>query len=468
MNNEPKINIGKILEDIVNNSIEEEKQKEKKEEKFHKIIEKDKEFILNCYRNQPIYKDSINNLEKASKGIFYYKRMVKGGLKNKSSLIRIILQSIAKVAQAKKQKTPQKKKLINFNFYKQPIDVIKKRKLELEKRFKAKLLERENSDILKKINFSSLENGNGRKKNRLLSTGKNVVENFDSNKSTINNMSRINSGYKNRIFSSLTKNIENISTKNKSISRSISTNSIFSRKTTNNQIEFNFPEKRIKQFNFILSKCQDEIEHGNRIGGKFEKFTNDINENLATIKQNRDNKEDNNIQDQKIIEDKITNKQKYKLLEIEKFKELKKRIDAKISDNYVYFNRKEYAEQIKDKRKEEEYDLFLENINKINEGLEKKKIEEKKKLHEVENLLDDVYKKKRYLKNKINIYRINRKMEKEHEQYLKDNVVFGDDFFLLEEKKHEDNKGTFIPKLLLKKQENAKNKKNVNGKTKVN
>ena len=77
-------------------------------------------------------------------------------------------------------------------------------------------------------------------------------------------------------------------------------------------------------------------------------------------------------------------------------------------------------------------------------------------------------KKKRYLKNKINIYRINRKMEKEHEQYLKDNVVFGDDFFLLEEKKHEDNKGTFIPKLLLKKQENAKNKKNVNGKTKVN
>ena len=59
----------------------------------------------------------------------------------------------------------------------------------------------------------------------------------------------------------------------------------------------------------------------------------------------------NNIQDQKIIEDKITNKQKYKLLEIEKFNELKKKkIDTKISDNYVYFNRKEYAEQTKEKR----------------------------------------------------------------------------------------------------------------------
>ena len=77
-----------------------------------------------------------------------------------------------------------------------------------------------------------------------------------------------------------------------SLSTSISTNSIFSRKTTNNQIEYTFPEKRIKQFNFILSKCQDEIEHRNRIGGKFEKFTNDKNENLAAFKQNRENKED--------------------------------------------------------------------------------------------------------------------------------------------------------------------------------
>jgi hypothetical protein len=328
-------------------------------------------------------------------------------------------------------------------------------------------LERENSDIFKKINFSSIENGNGRIKLRLLSAGKNVIENFDSNKSSVNNKSRINSSSKNRILSGLTKNLDSISTKNRSLSRSISSNSIFSRKTINNKIDYNSPEKRIKHFNYILSKCQEEIDHGNRIGGKFEKFTNEINDNLANIKQNRDNKEDNNIQDQKIIEEKVTNKQKYKLFEIEKFKELKKRIDAKISDNYVYFNRKEYAEKIKDKRKEEEYDLYLENINKIIEEIEKKKIKEKEKFHEVDYLLEDVYKKKQYLKNKINNYRFNRIMEKEKEQYMKDNIVFNDDFFFLEEKKQEDNKGTLIPKLLLKKQEIAKMKKNIIGKTKV-
>jgi hypothetical protein len=463
MLNEPKISF-KFPNEIIQKSREEGKEKD--DERFHEIIERDKEFILNCYRNQPFYKDSMSKLEKASKGIFYYKRMVKGSLKNKSSFIRVILQSIAKVNQAKK-KPPKKKRRINFNVCKSPIEEIKKRKLELEKRNKMKLLERENSDIFKKINFSSIENGNGRIKLRLLSAGKNVIENFDSNKSSVNNKSRINSSSKNRILSGLTKNLDSISTKNRSLSRSISSNSIFSRKTINNKIDYNSPEKRIKHFNYILSKCQDEIAHGNRIGGKFEKFTNEINDNLANIKQNRDNKEDNNIQDQKIIEEKVTNKQKYKLLEIEKFKELKKRIDAKISDNYVYFNRKEYAEKIKDKRKEEEYDLYLENINKIIEEIEKKKIKEKEKFHEVDYLLEDVYKKKQYLKNKINNYRFNRIMEKEKEQYMKDNIVFNDDFFFLEEKKQEDNKGTLIPKLLLKKQEIAKMKKNIIGKTKV-
>ena len=179
------------------------------------------------------------------------------------------------------------------------------------------------------------------------------------------------------------------------------------------------------------------------------------------IKKNRDNKEDNNIQDQKIIEDKITNKQKYKLLEIEKFKELKRKIDAKISDNYVYFNRKEYQEIVKDKRKEEEYDLYLEDINKINEKLEIKKRKEKEKLFEIENLLDDVYKKKNYLKNKINNYSYNREIEKEYEQYMRDNIVFDDQFFILEEKKPEEHKGTLIPKLLSKKEELSKNKKNI-------
>ena len=440
-----------------------EEEKEKMNNKFHQLIEKDKEFILNCYRNQPYYKDEIGKLEKESKGVFVYRRMVMNSLKNKSSnFIKVLLNSIKSIQKRKQKPIPKKIKL-KYGYNVSELDIVRKKKYDLENRKRLKSLEIEKKENLEKNNFSSMEVNNDQKKNSLLSAGKNIMDQLDTNLTSNKNLSRINSGHT-RIFSGITKNIDNLSTINKSLTRSVSTNSMITKRTNNtknNKIDLSFPEKKILKFNSILDKCKEEITHGNRIGGKFEKFTNNINENLYIIKQNRDNKEDNNIQDQKIIEDKITNKQKYKLLEIEKFKELKKKIDAKISDNYVYFNRKKYAEVVKDKRKEEEYDLYLEDINKINEKLEKKKKKEKEKLIQIETLLDDVYKKKKYLKNKIKYYDYNRIAEKEHEQYMKDNVVFDDEFFILDEKKPEEHYGTLIPKLLEKKEENGKVKNNI-------
>ena len=178
------------------------------------------------------------------------------------------------------------------------------------------------------------------------------------------------------------------------------------------------------------------------------------------VKQERNNKEDNNIQDQKIVEDKINIKKRYKILEIEKYKELKKRIDIKISDNYAYYNRKEYEKFIKNRKKNEEYDLYLEDINKINEKIEKKKTKKKEKLNEIETLLDDVYKKKNYLKNKLKVYNYNNQIEKENEEYIKSNIVLDDDYFLLDEKKKEEHKGSLVPTLLSKKEEISKNKIN--------
>lgn len=434
-----------------------EEQKEKLNYKFHQIIEKDKEFILNCYLNQPFYKDSINQLEKASKGTLAYQRMLKNGLKNKSSFIKVLLNSIKKLNQVKKVR-PKKIKKLKYGYNVSEIDIVRKKKYDIEKRNKLKAVQRKTNFMLfLEKRYNSVDNN--KKMNSLLSAGKNIME-LDTNIST-NKNSRINSG-NTRIFSGITKNLDNISTINRSLTRSASMNSMLSRRTNDSKIkiDYTFPEKKLIKFNSILGKCKEEINHGNRIGGKFEKFTNLINENLSLVKQNRDNKEDNNIQDQRIIEDKITNKQKYKLLEIEKFNELKRKIDAKISDNYAYSNRKEYAEYVKDKRKEEEFDLYLEDINKINEKLEKKKVREKEKFHEIEDLLDDVYKKKKYLKNKINNYNYNRIIEKEYEKYMKDNFVFNDEYFMLNEKKSEEHKGTFIPKLLEKKEEISKNKKN--------
>ena len=461
--------------------------------KFHQIIEKDKEFILDCYRKQPLYKESIPQMEKASKGIFYYRRMVKNGLKNKSSFIKVILQSIAKVNQHKKIKF-QKRKL-KYGYKIPEIDYVRKRKLELEKRYRMKELEDEKKNLLRK-NYSSIDISRG-ERNSLALAGINCIENYDSNRSSIlNDNSGVNSSFKNRIFSGVTNNLENISTKNNSRINSSNRNRLFSGITNNmediniknksltrsasssnsiifknniddiinHKVDDNFSEKRIRKFNHLLSKCQSEINHGNMIGGKFEKFMNNINENFSLEKQRRNNKEDNNIQDQKIVEDKVTPKMKYKLMEIEKFKEMKKRIDCKISDNYVYFNRRKYSEFVKNRKKDEEYYLYLEDLNKINEKLEMKKVKEKQKLNQIETLLDDVYKKKNYLKNKIRNYSNNRKLEIEKEEYMKKNMVFNDDYFLLNEKKEEEHKGTLVPKLLSQKEEMEKNKKLLNDK----
>ena len=464
MFNNSNISFGsiKVLNDILKKSQEE--YKEKPNNKFHQLIERDKKFILNLYRNENSYKDSIYSMEKESKGIFYYKRLIKN-IKNKSSFIKIILQTIERINRVNK-KPPQKKRKLKLNYCKPQLEIMKHRKMKIEQRNKLKLFEKDKSKLFENRIFSSLHSS--RSKNKLSLAGKSIIENLDSNLSSNNNISRINSGFKKRIFSGMTKNMDYMSTRNKSLSRSISSNSILSGRSNNNHFQYNTPEKRIKQFNFILNKCQDEIIYGNKIGNNFEKFTNNINDSLALVKQNRNNKQDNNIQDQKIIEDKITHKQKYKILEIEKFNELKRKIDTKISDNYAYFNRKEYAEQVKEKREEEEYDLYLDNINKINEELEKKKVKEKEKLHEIENLVEDVYNKKIYLNKKINNYDLNRIIEKDYEKYMKDNIIFDDNYFLLNEKKQEEHKGTLVQKLLFKKKENDKEKRYIIRKIKVN
>ena len=225
-------------------------------------------------------------------------------------------------------------------------------------------------------------------------------------------------------------------------------NSIF---TNNNNIETNLinEEARIDNFNDLLDQCKKEIKDGDIIGDKMEKFTEKLNKRLSIAKEKRENKVDNNIQDQKIVEDKIKPKQKYKLLEIERFKELKRKLNAKISDNYVYFNRKEFTELVNDKRKDEEYELYYEDTNKVYEKILQNRVKEKNKFNEIKNLLEDSYKKKNYLKNKISSYNNKMKIQLEKESKEKNNF----EFVVKEEGKRKDNIGTLVPRLLLKKKE---------------
>ena len=214
----------------------------------------------------------------------------------------------------------------------------------------------------------------------------------------------------------------------------------------------------MEKFNGILDKCQKGIKKGDLIGGRVEKFTKKFNKDLTRLKEKRENKVDNNIEDQKIVEDKVKEKQKYKLLEIEKFKELKRRLNIKISDNYVYFNRKEYSELASEQRNEKEFELYYEDINKINEEIRQKRIKEKNKFYEIKNLLEDSYKKKDYLKNKILLYNKNRIIEHQIEKDMeKKNMKF----LFEEESNIKNNNGNLVHILLKNKYQNKNQIKSI-------
>ena len=411
----------KVLDDIF-------KTKEQEKHKFHQIIEKDKTIILNCYKNLPLYKDSMNQIEKNNKGNFNYNRMVKNSLKNKSNFIKIILRAVKKVNEVKKV---EPKKIINVkhNFSAPHIEAVRKRKIQLERRNLLKSYEVEKND--------GIEND---KTISFLSTGKNVK---DSNKS-------LRGIYVNKgtISADINKNIN--LTKDKSdllTSMPVLFNTFLNISKTNNPESCTNGEKKINKYSILLNKCQDEINRGEKIVEKFEDSMNNEKNNLPSIIQN---KPKNDINIRKLLRDKIDNNNKYKILEFEKFNELKKSINSKISDNYIFFNRREYSVLIKNKCKNE-YDLYLEDINKIKGKLEKKKINEKKKLNKIRNMLEVDFLKKNYLKYKINKYdNNNRYIKIKEDENMKNSYIYNDNYFELDNKKLKENKGNFTSLLLSK------------------
>ena len=422
------------------------KEEEKSEKKIiHNEIEKDKESILNCYREEPVYKDTLDYMEMKSRGKFYYKSLVKNQINKKSNFLKMILNSISKIKDKDKKNVNDNRKR-GYNLSK--LESMRNYKYKIDKRLKL----RENSDI-------NIYNNKIKEKNNtniFLISGKKCLESMDNIKKSKFPIS-LN---KNKIFFGIKNNSgkdSSITTLKNNISRSLSLKSIYI--NNNNETNLNEEGKKIEKFNDILDKCRKEIKKGGIIGGKMEKFAKRFDKNLLKSKRKIENKVNNVIQDQKIIEEKIKTKQKYKLLEIEKFKELKRKLNVKISDNYAYFNRKKYSEIINEKRKDNEYDLYYEDMNKVYENILENKVKEKSKFNEIENLLENSYKKKNYLKNKISNYNKNKIILMENESKEKNNY---DLIIKKEEEEKDDNIGTLVPALLKKKEDFIKNKKNKN------
>ena len=130
-------------------------------------------------------------------------------------------------------------------------------------------------------------------------------------------------------------------------------------------------------------------------------------------------------------------------LEENNIAEIKRKMNEKISDFYAYQNRKEFKEILRNSESTHAYNLYLDEMNRINEKMDRRRIVERKRIDKIQTLCDDGFKKKEYLKNKIDKY------NKRHKEYKEqDNLIPNDDFYIINRNNDKDQIGTLLPKLL--------------------
>ena len=161
------------------------------------------------------------------------------------------------------------------------------------------------------------------------------------------------------------------------------------------------PYYRIGKFNSLLNKCNFEVNRGQKLDKYLDKNIHSDDNLFKHIKNKKLSENEN--KDRMIIEEKKLYKNKYDILEKEIYEKIKKRINIKISNEFAFINRKQFNEMIKSERYIDSYNLFLSELNKIKIIQDKKLEIENKEIQKIENILENTYKQKEYLKKKIDI-----------------------------------------------------------------
>ena len=404
-----------------------------KQESIQESIKEDKDFIINCFAQQPYYSELMPKIKKASRGIVFYRGLISKGVKHKSVFFEAIMRSIKKVNEEKLQKRPKSKKKIGL--YKLP-------KIE-ELRIKKKKIENIKNGK-KKIKLIQLEKG---KKNEIVkeqekgvifpATTINSKSPLIYSTNTMNNFINFNNHYlnnNNTTYNSFNKNA-NISGKFEQnlilspINNDLSTYyKSKSNDTTKNLSRNSIMFKNIKDFqkcnstndlNYIMDKCKEEIITGREV----EESVSNYNKNFMKEVQEIINNNKIINRDKKIIEEKNKRNNKYIKLEEKNYAKIKKRMNEKISNSLAYKNRKELLGILKSNENAKSYMLQLNEMNKINEKLGRRRVIEWKRIEKVNSLCDIGYRKNEYLKNKIDIINNkNDKISKSNDIIINDNV----------------------------------------------
>ena len=413
--------------------LESDEDKEKKET-FLDSIELNNEFLLNCYSEQIFFRDILPNIQKSSRGNFFYNKMVKKGFKYKSEFFKILFKAIKSVNEEDKKHYISKVK--KFNIYKLPeIELLKIKKDKIER------LSQEKIENLK-LKKEKLKKYTKLIKERFSSSG---ILNYDSSVKTpkiISPLSTFNLTSKNNSVNNLFNSKEkNQNTLELNLTNNENSTYYKSDIKFNNLTKYNSLNAIIspRSINYFYDKCMDGIENGNKIASKVFKLNKKINQSIE--------KKIKNIRNfkgfEKIINEKGKKREKYKELAEKNIKLIKKKMNEKISDDYAYKNRKEFQELLKGNEKTHIYNLYLDEMNKFIEKMSRYRTIERRKIDRINSLCLDEFRKKEYLKNKIDIY------NKRHRETKRNNdFVINDDILFLNKINQREQIGTLLPKLL--------------------
>lgn len=427
-----------------------------KQETIQESIKDNKQFMVNFFKKQPYYNELMPKIIKASRGIVFYKGLIKKGVKHKSVFFEAIIRSIKRINEDKIQIRPRSKKKIRL--YKLPkIEElkIKKDKIENIGKKKIKLIQLQNDKIDKyknEVKKISLPAKTISKKTPIVYSTNTINFPINNNNRYMQNIHSTNNSFnKNRNFTSKFDQNYGLSPISKDISTYYKSNDTFKNFSKNglfsNRLKPLGISKSSSDLNVLLEKCEKEIINGKEV----EELV--LNSNSNFIKSMQEIIAANRFinRDKKVLEDKKKDN-KYIKLEEKNYANIKRKMKEKISDNLAYKNRKELREILKVNENARSYILQLNEMNKLNEKLSKRRVFEWKRIDKVNSMCDDEFRKKEYLKNRIDI--INDKNDKLNKSI--DNMV-NEEFNVYKNNK-DYMMGNLIPKLMtIKKNKEYKN-----------
>lgn len=353
---------------------------------FHDRIDQTKDKMINCFASNPFFSDLVKYSDeqkvghstmksKKKKNIFYFKRNLrKASSIEQSDSMNTILKS--KNQSELNDKKQQIIKRLDTKAQEQKLPSIFQSNSERNiLKPKSKWINQLNEDNPIKILFDKgIKKSNKNSKNTIDTSNNSIKKN-----SVL--MMNNEGGLKNnkiQFFQLIQKEI-----KRKEKLRSLSVD----------------PKLRLDKFNTLLAQCEQQIGKGKSIDNFIEKNSDKISEEVSSILKEKNALNHNAELDLLTKLDK--KKTKYEILHEKSMKEIKKRLYFTVSAELAYMNRKEYIENIKHPNRDEPYEIYLRELNSINDAIMVKKENEKKEIMQIEGILDDTIKDKEFLKSKI-------------------------------------------------------------------